>query len=132
MKSIFSIFFIIAIGFQSINSFITLLHWKINQKEITDKFCENKAKPILKCNGKCHLMKQLKAQEELEQKELSKSKNQSTPKLNKTEEWFGRTANICFIIESSKDLSHHKPALKKPSVYSLEITNKLFQPPQIS
>lgn len=32
-----------------------------NQEYITAVFCVNKAKPALKCNGKCHLAKQLKA-----------------------------------------------------------------------
>ncbi|MDD2793626.1 MAG: hypothetical protein PHD73_10650 [Sediminibacterium sp.] len=31
-----------------------------NQKNISSRFCINKAKPKLKCNGKCYLSKQLK------------------------------------------------------------------------
>lgn len=27
----------------------------INKTEIIDKFCENKDKPMLQCDGKCHL-----------------------------------------------------------------------------
>jgi autonomous glycyl radical cofactor GrcA len=38
-------------------------HWKINQAAITQKYCVNKAKPALKCNGKCHLKKQLQQAE---------------------------------------------------------------------
>ncbi|WP_379716088.1 hypothetical protein [Flavobacterium sp. GCM10027622] len=37
----------------------------VNYDYITKVLCENKAKPELKCNGKCHLMKELaKASEE--------------------------------------------------------------------
>jgi hypothetical protein len=32
-----------------------------NQKIIADKYCINKSKPQLHCNGKCYLTKQLKA-----------------------------------------------------------------------
>ena len=37
--------------------------YQLNQAEITRKYCENKAKPKLQCNGKCHLAKQLAKQE---------------------------------------------------------------------
>lgn len=41
-------------------SFKILSFYK-NQAEITAKFCENKDKPVMECNGKCYLKKQLKA-----------------------------------------------------------------------
>lgn len=31
-----------------------------NQNNISSRFCINKAKPVLKCNGKCYLSKKLK------------------------------------------------------------------------
>ena len=31
----------------------------MNQKEITEKYCENKDQPEMECCGKCHLEKQL-------------------------------------------------------------------------
>jgi len=42
----------------------------MNQKEITEKYCENKDKPEMECCGKCHLEKQLN---KIETKEDSKS-----------------------------------------------------------
>jgi len=36
------------------------LDYLSNQAAITEAFCENKAQPELKCNGQCHLAKQLK------------------------------------------------------------------------
>lgn len=41
-------------------------NYLLNKELITNKFCENKAKPKLKCNGKCHLKKQLNEQENRE------------------------------------------------------------------
>jgi hypothetical protein len=38
---------------------LVILHYKLNQKFITEKFCENKAKPKMQCNGKCHIKKTL-------------------------------------------------------------------------
>lgn len=48
----------------------------VNYDYITKVLCENKAKPELKCNGKCHLMKELaKASEE--EKPISSDKKTS-------------------------------------------------------
>jgi hypothetical protein len=59
MKSLFSIVLILVIGIKTFASFGILLDYLIHSNEITEKYCENKAKPILKCNGKCHLAKTL-------------------------------------------------------------------------
>ena len=48
------------------------LEYRLNQAEITRKFCENKAKPKLQCNGKCYLAKQL-AKQEKEEKSTSET-----------------------------------------------------------
>lgn len=40
----------------------------LNTKYITENFCVNKEKPKLKCNGKCHLAKELKHDEEKKSK----------------------------------------------------------------
>lgn len=37
--------------------------WKIYQTEITEKYCINKDRPEMHCNGQCYLSKQLKALE---------------------------------------------------------------------
>jgi len=44
---------------------IPLANYVVNYDYISKVLCENKAKPELKCNGKCHLMKEMaKAAEE--------------------------------------------------------------------
>ena len=40
----------------------TMIDFAINQEEIAEEFCENKDKPELKCDGKCHLTKVLQDQ----------------------------------------------------------------------
>ena len=39
-----------------------ITNFYINQAEIIEEFCENKAKPELNCNGNCHLTKELSKQ----------------------------------------------------------------------
>lgn len=36
-----------------------IAYYELNVEYITEKFCENKEKPQLQCNGKCHLAKEL-------------------------------------------------------------------------
>jgi len=38
---------------------IPFLEYIVNYDYIVKELCENKEKPVLKCNGKCHLMKEL-------------------------------------------------------------------------
>ena len=40
-------------------SLLPVVEYVVNYEYISKVLCVNKAKPELKCNGKCHLMKQL-------------------------------------------------------------------------
>lgn len=46
------------------------ISFKINQDYIAKNLCENRAKPTMHCNGKCHLMKKLKEADKEEQNQL--------------------------------------------------------------
>lgn len=48
----------------------------MNEDYVAEELCENKEKPVLKCNGKCYLAKQLQAAEEVK-KEVPEKKNQT-------------------------------------------------------
>ena len=110
-----------------------MVHWKINQTAITEKFCENKAKPVLKCNGKCHLMKQLKLREELDAADVSKSSKKTQPKLNKFKniECFEENSPS-FILEHAFVEVRITPLSPFFSHYQFEKLNDCFHPPQIS
>lgn len=72
MKALFSIIlftaFLIQLGLRP----IVVLNWKINQDRITEKYCENKNRPEMECDGKCYLAKQLRQLDVEEQNERSK------------------------------------------------------------
>jgi hypothetical protein len=57
----------LALLLQSAGQMVILINFKINQAYIARVLCENKDKPEMKCNGKCHLNKKLKEQETKEQ-----------------------------------------------------------------
>jgi hypothetical protein len=40
-----------------------VLNYSLNNAEFTEKYCQNKAKPVMKCNGKCKLAKLAKETE---------------------------------------------------------------------
>ncbi|MDP2176812.1 MAG: hypothetical protein Q8K70_12990 [Bacteroidota bacterium] len=70
MKRFISIllFFSISIGF--IIKSLVIINYQVDKTNFIAKFCENKNKPELNCEGKCHLMKQLN--------ETSSSENESS------------------------------------------------------
>ena len=53
---------------------LIIVHFKLNQQNIEQEFCVNKAKPELQCHGKCHLKKELEKSEknDLEQSSIFK------------------------------------------------------------
>jgi hypothetical protein len=73
--SILSIVFVIALLWKDIAAFSWNVWFYKNQVELAAKYCVNKKKPMLHCDGKCYLAKQLK---KLEQEE---KKNQPVPKM---------------------------------------------------
>jgi len=52
--------------FQTFNRVLIIAQYYANQEYIAKNICENRDKPKMHCNGKCHLKKQL-AKEEKEQ-----------------------------------------------------------------
>ena len=54
-----SFIFLITISILCFNLKTTILQFEYSffNDNFTEQFCENKAKPELKCNGKCHLTK---------------------------------------------------------------------------
>ncbi|MDR0803072.1 MAG: hypothetical protein LBE77_11060 [Fluviicola sp.] len=70
-----SVIFVIALLWKDIAAFSWNIWFYNNQVELAAKYCVNKNKPMLHCNGKCYLARQLK---KLEQEE---KKNQPVPKL---------------------------------------------------
>ena len=45
---------------------VVLVHYALNKDYVAKVLCENKNKPKMHCNGKCHLKKQLKEQDKKE------------------------------------------------------------------
>jgi len=75
VKQVVIIALICGIFTQSIGKLVLLSNYLINKEFIIFNYCENKSKPKLHCNGKCHLTKQLKKQEKQENSSNNNSKS---------------------------------------------------------
>lgn len=60
---------------------LPVLDYVINYDYIVKELCENKAKPELKCNGKCHLMKEMAKAAENEKPINSDKKDNSKQEI---------------------------------------------------
>lgn len=55
---------------------VTFVSFKWNQEYIVNTHCENKQKPILECDGKCYLKKQIEKQQDSDDNPLVSKKGQ--------------------------------------------------------
>jgi uncharacterized protein YlzI (FlbEa/FlbD family) len=112
-------------------SFFWQINFYINQQEITRIECENKDKPLMKCNGKCYLAKQLqKAEDELNEKKSKQEQSKNTIKLMEASAFLAPqklafSSNFSFQIETTNFVSYSKNLL--PGA-----TYPIFHPPCLS
>ncbi|MDP6907977.1 MAG: hypothetical protein QF371_00655 [Flavobacteriales bacterium] len=102
-------------------SFIVLNH-TINQSYIIENFCENKEKPELKCNGKCHLKKQIK--------EDSEKKSEVPANLSELLTFVLIYEEIDEIALSFLDARSRHASPYSVGSYSQEL-HSVFHPPQV-
>lgn len=63
IKKITTLVLLVAFAIHTFSRVVIVFGFYANQKVIAATLCENRNKPALKCEGKCHLTKQLKAEE---------------------------------------------------------------------
>jgi hypothetical protein len=68
IRSLIAYLLIVTMLVANSTRFIIYAGFKLNQGYISSVLCENRDKPVLKCNGKCYLTKKLKQAEEKEKK----------------------------------------------------------------
>ncbi|WP_143307116.1 hypothetical protein [Chitinophaga vietnamensis] len=86
-KHLITAFFLLLWLCQLSGRYLVMLEFYINQSYVAANLCENRDKPQLHCNGKCHLRKQLSEEEK---------RNQESPERraeNKSEIFYAS----CFI-----------------------------------
>lgn len=104
---------------------IPVLEYIINYDYIANVLCENKEKPELHCNGKCHLMKELaKASEDEKPVSGKKSFHQETEVL-----FIQPLHNISFRVFILPE--SNKVAILCNNNYSLLAETSIFHPPAV-
>jgi hypothetical protein len=68
LKALAVIFLSFVILLQPLSKFVLVAEYQVNKNYIAAFLCENKNKPHLKCEGKCHLAKELKKADQQENK----------------------------------------------------------------
>ena len=81
MKKILVILLTLLVFLQPLSKVWIFVSFKINQDYIAKNLCENRAKPILKCNGKCQLMKKLKQADKEEEKQTPQTIKEKVEEL---------------------------------------------------
>jgi hypothetical protein len=106
------------------------VEYAVNYNYITKVLCVNKAKPVLKCNGKCHLMKQLaNAAEEESANDKSNSSDKKENHIN---------IEILFYTEIKSLVSNQTRFQNQNTVndnysnlYSYKTSFSIFHPPAV-
>lgn len=107
---------------QTVSKLFVVANYELNKAYISKNLCENKNKPSLHCNGKCHLKKELQKED--------KKENQNPNNLKeKIEIQFFKETNSLFTPFL------FRPSEKINSIYILGNYNQhllsIFHPPQV-
>lgn len=105
---------------------LPVLEYVLNYDYIVKELCENKAKPEMKCNGKCHLVK-----------ELAKASENDTP-ASQDKKSSQTTFEILFLqkLTSLEVVALHFPIQKAINAkysdfYFYENSKPAFHPPSV-
>jgi hypothetical protein len=63
MHRILAFFLVTLMLLQTLGQEVLVVDYQLNKARITELYCVNKARPMLHCNGKCHLAQQLRKAE---------------------------------------------------------------------
>jgi len=98
------------------------MNYEVNKESITQKYCENKDKPKMKCHGKCHLNKQIKEQDKQSNQDKSLVKELHQMPCNRINE-----SKLCFYLYSERYSPNFSYIQSKTSLHS----TPLFRPPTL-
>lgn len=122
-RQIAAIFLLIAFTAQVFNRTVIVLDYNINTAAFA-KNCENKAKPMMHCNGKCQMMKKLKEEEKKEQQSPER-------KADNKNEVVSSKSFFTTLSFQKLSLQNEFPSYFNPSI-SKGISSEFFHPPGLA
>jgi hypothetical protein len=102
---------------------LPVFEYIINYDYIAKVLCINKEKPALKCNGKCHLMKQLAKESESEKPLFPNKKAQHEVEVLFCQNIDFQCCNVFSVAVATSTTSNYI------NLYSFEEINVIFHPP---
>lgn len=106
---------------QSMNKALIVLNYQINKDYITKNLCENRNKPAMKCNGKCHLRKQLAGDDQ--------NKNSNSRSQEETSEVILFFHHTDLKIHFIKEFITKQIFFSVDEFISLDYIRNIFHPP---
>ena len=100
-----------------------VLEYAVKYDYIVAELCENKAKPEMHCNGKCHLMKELAKASETEKPQSEKKNTHHETEVL----FFQESENVTFFTAIAVIVS--KPSTGYTNLYSHTGSASIFHPP---
>lgn len=120
-NKLISLTLIMALSFQCLIKLGVISYYNLNIKYITEKLCENKSKPELKCNGKCFLKKKLTEADKAEKETKEVIKQVEFPVIIPHNQLLFNAAYLIF----------EKPVSELCNLYSHKLNTKIFHPPLV-
>ena len=111
-----------AVTMQTINRYMMVVDYYVNNTSYI-KYCVNKNKPLLHCNGKCFLMKKLR---QLESKE---KQNNSRRNEHKFEIIVGKILYTKITFNTISEAARYPFLIAKTPT---DVSFRFFQPPRAS
>lgn len=123
-RQLIAFIFLAAFVAQTFNRSFVMVDYYSNTSKYA-KNCENKAKPILKCNGKCQMIKKLK-QEEKKDEENPERKAENKNEITLSSKSFFANVNIAAgkVLPKNK-YPFHTDNYQHNNIYSI------FHPPKL-
>lgn len=113
--------------FIMVKPIIPLVEYMVNYDFIANVLCENKAKPEMHCNGKCHLMKELAKASESEKPINSDKKDSSKNEIEIL--FFQEIWAQQFVINFGHNKSNINAEYK--DTYAFLNATSVFHPPTL-
>jgi hypothetical protein len=117
-------FLLIALISSNFSRFYVYAGFKLNRSYIAEKFCINKSRPWLHCDGKCYFMKKIKQAEDNEKKQEAKDNS------NRTEFSFFQEAFRLSFIEPRVLTMETSLIPFRGYIYTNQYIEAVFRPPK--
>jgi hypothetical protein len=102
------------------------LDFEIRRDYIVANLCENRARPMMQCNGRCYLAKRMKDAREKEEKQAENDYLSSLLyQVMDNNTLFFNAAPLCYIPRTSVRYQYH------PSLRPLSYAADIFHPPLV-